>query len=318
VTRVLLFGRNGQVGGELVRLFGQRAGTRAATVAGAPPMQQPDYELTALDRTGCDLSDPDAVHAAIVRAKPQVIVNAAAWTAVDRAEAEPDACRRINAEAPAAMAAAARDSGALLVHYSTDYVFDGSARRPYREDDPVGPVSVYGASKAAGEMAVAALNPRHVILRTAWVYSPWGTNFLRTMLRLAETRDALSVINDQAGCPTSALDIAGAIGDVCRRLGDAAPQPAGVFHFAGAGETTWYGFAARIFERAAQAGLKVPALTPIPSADWPTPVRRPANSRLDTTHFTRTFGLAPRPWTEAADEVVDRLTGVGERQESGA
>jgi dTDP-4-dehydrorhamnose reductase len=265
-------------------------------------------------RAELDLTDAGSVRRWVEDRSWAAIINAGAWTAVDAAETHASEAWAANALGPALLARAAAERGLPLVHISTDYVFDGGLDRPYREDDPVGPVSVYGASKAAGEMAVAALNPRHVILRTAWVYSPWGTNFARTMLRLAETRDALSVINDQAGCPTSALDIAGAIGAVCRRLADPAPQPAGVFHFAGAGETTWYGFAARIFERAAQAGVKAPALTPIPSADWPTPVRRPANSRLDTTHFTRTFGLAPRPWTEAVDEVVDRLTGAGERQ----
>jgi dTDP-4-dehydrorhamnose reductase len=269
-------------------------------------------------RAELDLTDAGSVRRWVEDRSWAAIINAGAWTAVDAAETHASQAWAANALGPAILARAAAERGLPLVHISTDYVFDGGLDRPYREDDPVGPVSVYGASKAAGEMAVAALNPRHVILRTAWVYSPWGTNFARTMLRLAETRDALSVINDQAGCPTSALDIAGAIGAVCRRLADPASQPAGVFHFAGAGETTWYGFAARIFERAAQAGVKVPALTPIPSADWPTPVRRPANSRLDTTRFTRTFGLAPRPWMEATDEVVDRLTGTGGRQGSGA
>lgn len=281
----------------------------------APPA---GFQVVAPPRSELDLADAGSVRRWVGDRPWAAVVNAGAWTAVDAAETHAAEAWAANAHGPAILARATAERGLPLVQISTDYVFDGGLDRPYREDDPVGPVSVYGASKAAGEMAVAALNPRHVILRTAWVYSPWGTNFLRTMLRLAETRDALSVIHDQAGCPTSALDIAGAIGAVCQRLGDPAPQPAGVFHFAGAGETTWYGFATRIFERAAQAGLRVPAVTPIPSADWPTPVRRPANSRLDTTHFTRTFGLAPRPWTEAADEVVDRLTGVGERQESGA
>lgn len=209
-------------------------------------------------------------------------------------------------------------SGAFpLVQISTDYVFDGGLDRPYREDDPVGPVSVYGASKAAGEIAVAALNPRHVILRTAWVFSPWGTNFVRTMLRLGQTRETLSVVDDQTGCPTSALEIACAVGAVCGRLTGTAP-PSGIFHFAGHGETTWFGLAGRIFEQAAKAGLKTPVLTPIASADWPTPVRRPLNSRLDTAGFTRTFGLSPRPWSATLDEVVDRLIRSADGEGDGA
>jgi dTDP-4-dehydrorhamnose reductase len=242
-----------------------------------------------------------------VGARPwAAIINAGAWTAVDAAESHAAEAWAANALGPAALARASGEAGIPLVHLSTDYVFDGGLDRPYREDDPVGPTSVYGASKAAGEVAVAALNPRHVILRTAWVFSPWGANFVRTMLRLGQSRDGLSVVADQHGCPTSAQDIAAGVGAVCARLsGDGAPS--GVFHFAGAGETTWFGLASRVFERAAAAGRKTPVLTPIASADWPTPVRRPANSRLDTTAFTRTFGHAPRPWTETADEVTDRL-----------
>jgi dTDP-4-dehydrorhamnose reductase len=186
VTRVLLFGKGGQVGGELLDALERRSpGTRAAAEAGR---ELQGYELVALDRAGCDLSDPDAVRATILRIRPQVVVNAAAWTAVDRAEAEPDACRRINADAPAAMAAAARSIDALLVHYSTDYVFDGRAHTPYREDDPVGPLGAYGRSKLEGEQAIAASGCAAVVLRTSWVYGLTGHNFLRTMLRLAGER----------------------------------------------------------------------------------------------------------------------------------
>lgn len=264
------------------------------------------FEVVAPSRSELDLSDPASV-ARWVAARPwAAIINAGAWTAVDAAESHASEAWAANALGPAALARVTGETGLPLVHISTDYVFDGGLDRPYREDDPVGPTSVYGASKAAGEIAVAALNPRHVILRTAWVFSPWGSNFVRTMLRLGAERDALSVVDDQVGCPTSALDIASAVRTVSARLGDPG-APSGVFHFAGAGETTWFGLAARVFDRAAEAGLKVPALSPIASADWPTPARRPANSRLDTTRFTRTFNLAPRPWTETADEVVGRL-----------
>jgi dTDP-4-dehydrorhamnose reductase len=285
---LLLTGGSGQVGRALRE---------------APPQ---GFEVVAPPRAELDLADPASVRRWVGARPWAAIINAGAWTAVDAAESHAAEAWAANALGPAALARASGEAGIPLVHLSTDYVFDGGLDRPYREDDPVGPTSVYGASKAAGEVAVAALNPRHVILRTAWVFSPWGANFVRTMLRLGQSRDALSVVADQHGCPTSAQDIAAGVGAVCARLsGDGAPS--GVFHFAGAGETTWFGLASRVFERAAAAGRKTPVLTPIASSDWPTPVRRPANSRLDTTAFTRTFGQAPRPWTETADEVTDRL-----------
>lgn len=306
MTRVLLFGRNGQVGGELARIFSQRAGTRAATVAGAPPMQQPAYELTALDRTGCDLSDPDAVHAAIVRAKPQVIVNAAAWTAVDRAEAEPDACRRINAEAPAAMAAAARDSGALLVHYSTDYVFDGNARQPYREDDPVAPLGAYGRSKLAGEQAITASGCAAVVLRTSWVYGLTGQNFLRTMLRLAGEREELGVVDDQQGSPTWSRSLARA---TLQLLDRHACDPAswagvsGLYHATAAGSTTWFGFASAIFEQAPGLARRL-RLRPLATADYPLPAPRPAWSVLDCSRLQQRFGIALPHWQDSLAECL--------------
>ena len=299
MTRVLLFGRNGQVGGELVRLFGQRTGTFATTGAGTPPLPQPAYELTALDRTGCDLSDPDAVHAAIVRAKPQIIVNAAAWTAVDRAEAEPDACRRINAEAPAAMAAAARDSGALLVHYSTDYVFDGSARRPYREDDPVAPLGAYGRSKLEGEQAITATGCAAVILRTSWIYGLSGHNFLRTMLRLAEEREEIGVVDDQWGSPTWSRSLAEATLQVLdHHAHDPStwPQVAGLYHATAAGSTSWLGFASAIFRHAA---VRAPRLRAIGTADYPLPAPRPAWSVLDCTRIESRLGIVLQRWDDA-------------------
>ena len=296
---LLLTGGSGQVGRALRE---------------SPP---PGFEVVAPTRAELDLADLASVSRWVAARPWAAIVNAGAWTAVDAAESHASEAWAANALGPAGLARASGEAGIPLVHISTDYVFDGGLDRPYREDDPVGPTSVYGASKAAGEIAVAALNPRHVILRTAWVFSPWGSNFVRTMLRLGQARDALSVVDDQRGCPTSALDIAAAVGAVCARLsGDRAPS--GVFHFAGSGETTWFGLAARVFERAAAAGLKTPVLSPIASSDWPTPVRRPANSRLDTTRFTRTFGHAPRAWREAADEVTDRLVRSTGTEEDGA
>ncbi|MCA3107701.1 MAG: dTDP-4-dehydrorhamnose reductase [bacterium] len=310
MTRVLLFGRNGQVGGELARLFGQRTGTLATTGAGTPPLPQPAYELTALDRTGCDLSDPDAVHAAIARAKPQVIVNAAAWTAVDRAEAEPDTCHRINAEAPAAMAAAARDSGALLVHYSTDYVFDGSARRPYREDDPVAPLAAYGRSKLAGEQAITAAGCAAVILRTSWVYGLTGQNFLRTMLRLAGEREELGVVDDQQGSPTWSRSIARAtlqLLDAHATDPPAWPGLSGLYHATASGSTTWFGFASAIFDLA--PGLaRQPRLRPLATADYPLPAPRPAWSVLDCGRLQERFGISLPGWREALSECLTAST----------
>jgi dTDP-4-dehydrorhamnose reductase len=306
VTRVLLFGRSGQLGGELVRQFGLRTGTRSATVAGAAPLPQPAYELTALHRTSCDLSDPDAVHAAIARAKPQVIVNAAAWTAVDRAEAEPDACHRINAGAPEAMAAAARDSGALLVHYSTDYVFDGSARQPYREDDPAGPLGAYGHSKLAGEQAITASGCAAVILRTSWVYGLTGQNFLRTMLRLAGEREEIGVVDDQQGSPTWSRSLARATLQLLdRHACDPASWPAvsGLYHATASGSTTWFGFASAIFEQAPGLARR-PRLRPLATADYPLPAPRPAWSVLDCGRLQARFGITLPGWREALSECL--------------
>ena len=307
MTRVVLFGRSGQVGGELVRLFGQRAEARAASVAGAHPMPQPTYELTTLDRAGCDLSDPDAVHAAIVRAKPQVIVNAAAWTAVDRAEAEPDACRRINAEAPAAMAAAARESGALLVHCSTDYVFDGRARRPYREDDPVGPLGAYGRSKLEGEQGIAASRCAAIVLRTSWVYGLTGQNFLRTMLRLGTEREELGVVDDQQGSPTWSRSLARATLQLLdRHACDPASWPgvSGLYHATATGSTTWFGFASAIFEQAPGLARR-PRLRPLATADYPLPAPRPAWSVLDCSRLQQRLGIVMPHWQDALAECLD-------------
>lgn len=324
MTRVLLFGRGGQVGGELVRLFGQRGPAGAAATAATCATPQPEYELTALDRAACDLSDVGAVHAAIARVKPQVIVNAAAWTAVDRAEAEPDACRRINADAPAAMAAAARDSGALLVHYSTDYVFDGHARRPYREDDPVAPLGAYGCSKLDGERAIAASGCAAVILRTSWVYGMTGQNFLRTMLRLAGEREELGVVDDQEGSPTWSRSIARATLQLLDRHvrdpasdHDTGPDPApdpraglglgpglpGIYHATAAGSTTWFGFASAIFELAPGITRR-PLLKPLATAEYPLPAPRPAWSVLDCSRLRTRFGVTLPGWREALSECL--------------
>ena len=308
MTRVLLFGRNGQVGGELVRQFEQR---RPGRSNGEParlqlPRDQPAYELTVLDRAACDLSDPDAVHAAIAQARPQVIVNAAAWTAVDRAETEQEACRRINADAPAAMAAAARDSGALLVHYSTDYVFDGRASVPYRESDPVGPLGAYGRSKLDGERAIAATGCAAVVLRTSWVYGMTGQNFLRTMLRLAGEREELGVVDDQQGSPTWSRSIArGTLHLLDRHAHDPASWTgiSGLYHATASGSTTWFGFASAIFELAPGLARR-PRLRPLTTADYPLPAPRPAWSVLDCGLLQARFGLVLPAWRDALSECL--------------
>ena len=285
MTAVLLTGGSGQIGSALRR--------------SAPP----GMELVAPDRATLDLADPAAL-ARMVASRPwAAVVNAAAYTAVDRAESDAVAAWQANALAPAALAAATHAAGIPLIHISTDYVFDGAKTAPYVEDDPIAPLGVYGASKEGGEQAVRTGNPRHIILRTAWVVSPDGANFVRTMLRLGAERPELRVVADQHGCPTSAADIAAAIRAIL-----AQPDPAwGTYHFVNDGAATWYDLAQAVFDRAAGHGLPQPTVTPITTADYPTPARRPANSRLSTDRIRGTFGIEPRPWRTAIDEIVDQL-----------
>ncbi len=289
--RILVTGREGQVAQSLAE--------RAAA--------HPGVEIVAAGRPELDLAQPDTVRRAILDARPDVVVSAAAYTAVDQAEDEPDAAFAVNAAGAGAVAEAARDCGAPVIHLSTDYVFAGDAAGPYREDDPTGPRSVYGRSKLEGERLVVAGNPRHVVLRTAWVYSPFGKNFVRTMLRLAETRDALSVVADQWGNPTGALDIADAVLHVAARIARPDFVAWDVYHFAGAGEANWSGFAREIFKESAARGGPSATVTDIATSDYPTKAARPANSRLDTTRFEAVFGLAPPPWRESLKPVVRRL-----------
>ncbi len=288
-TRVLLFGRAGQVGGALARRL-------AATCA-----------LTALDRSGCDLADSAAVRAAILAQRPDVVINAAAWTAVDRAEAEPEAAHRINAQAPGTMAAAAREIGALLVHYSTDYVFDGRKRTPWTEDDSPAPLGVYGRSKLAGERAVQQAGGAHLILRTSWVYGLTGHNFLRTMLRLAAERDELAVVDDQIGAPTWSEAIAQA---TVQAIGawlaepDRRAQREGLFHLSAAGQTSWCGFARAIFELAPDLPRR-PRVRAIGTEQYPLPAPRPAWSVLDGSRLEAAFGIRMAGWREALQDCLD-------------
>lgn len=282
--KLLLLGGNGQVGRELRRSLRPLGDVVVATRDGA------DADLAA------DFAAPRSLAALVREVMPDAVVNAAAYTAVDAAEADADAAFRVNAEAPAAIAAACAGIGARLVHYSTDYVFDGSASRPYREDDATAPLGVYGASKLAGEDAIRASGAHHAILRTAWVYAAHGKNFLRTMLRLAGERDELRVVADQVGAPTPAAWIADATADVLRGGASAS----GTWHLVADGETNWHGFAEAIMREAHALGVlaRMPRVLPIGTADYPTPARRPAYSVLDTTKLQRDFGIAPPDWRE--------------------
>jgi dTDP-4-dehydrorhamnose reductase len=242
------------------------------------------------------------------RERPDMVINAAAYTAVDRAESEPDAAWAANCTGPARLAAACREAAIPLIHISTDYVFDGSKAGTYREDDPVNPLGVYGRSKEAGDRAIREALAEHVILRTAWVYSAHGHNFVKTMLRLAGERPVLRVVADQTGSPTSAADIAAAIAGVVRRLAAGGAQW-GTYHFVGAGAVTWHGFAEAIFGLAAPWRGPPPRVEAITTADYPTPARRPANSVLDCRYIGEAFGITPRPWREALADVIRELYG---------
>lgn len=282
--KILLLGKDGQLGWELQRALA------------------PLGELVALGRAGgeglCgDLSRPQALVESVRALAPDLIVNAAAHTAVDRAESEPALAHAINAEAVAGLAAEAAASDAWLVHYSTDYVFDGSGAHAWREDDPTGPLSVYGHSKLAGEEAIRASACRHLIFRTSWVYAARGGNFAKTMLRLAAERERLTVIADQVGAPTGAELIADVSAHAIRAA-LAAPALAGTYHLAAGGETSWHGYASFVIEEARRLGLalKVAEIAPIPTTEYPTPARRPLNSRLDTARLRAAFGLVLPDW----------------------
>jgi dTDP-4-dehydrorhamnose reductase len=242
--------------------------------------------------------------------RPDAIVNAAAYTAVDKAESEADRAAQVNAITPGAMAQAAADVGAWLVHYSTDYVFDGSGSRPWREDDPTGPLGVYGRTKLAGEQRITAANPRHLVLRTSWVYAARGGNFAKTMLRLARERDRLTVIDDQHGAPTGADLLADVTAHALRSLAAGAGK-AGIYHVAAAGETTWNGYARFVVGKAQQAGEMIKAgpqqVDPVPTSAFPTAARRPHNSRLDTSRFRSTFGLVLPPWQQGVDRMLQEI-----------
>ncbi|KFL36620.1 dTDP-4-dehydrorhamnose reductase [Arenimonas donghaensis] len=295
--RLLLLGANGQVGHELREALAPLGDVVCATRSG----QLPDGGRA----EAADLAEPGRLPALVERVAPDLVVNAAAYTAVDRAESERELAFRVNAEAPGVLARACAAAGIGLVHFSTDYVFDGSQSRPWREDDPTGPLGVYGESKLAGEQAIRDSGAAHKIFRLCWVYGPRGHNFLLTMLRLAKEREHLRVVDDQRGTPTSARRIAKGVAGALRVM----PGSSGTWHLAAEGECSWHGFASEIFSRAVARGLlaKAPTVEPITTAGFPTPARRPAYSRLDTTAFTRDTGLHLGDWREGLDEALDAL-----------
>ena len=295
--KLLLFGANGQVGWELQRSLAPLGEVVALGSAGS-------------DALCGDFRDPEGVARTVRELRPDAVVNAAAYTAVDKAESEPAIAQMVNATAPGAIAAAAAEVGAALVHYSTDYVFDGSGTRPWREDDPKGPLNVYGRSKLEGEQRIAEALPRHLVLRTSWVYAARGGNFARTMLRLARERERLTVIDDQVGSPTGADLLADVTAHALRML-LAQPALAGTYHVAAAGQTSWHGYARFVVGKAQQRGELLKAgpgqVEPVPTAAFPTPARRPHNSRLDTARFRAAFGLHLPAWEQGVARLIEEI-----------
>ncbi len=292
--RIAVTGRNGQVAHALSELGG-RAG----------------HQMFLLARPDFDLADPGTVGPILRKVRPNVVINAAAYTAVDKAESEPEAAEAVNARGAGAVAEAAAALGLPVLQVSTDYVFDGAKPTPYVEDDDVGPLGVYGRSKLDGERAVAAANPRHAILRTAWVYAPYGANFVRTMLRIAANKPEVGVVADQHGCPTSALDIASTLIGVAERMVAEPDNMAltGIFHMAARGEAVWADVAEVIFATSRKRGGPAAKVNRITTADFPTQAKRPMNSRLDCTKLGQVYGLVLPEWRGSLERCVGRLVG---------
>lgn len=293
--KFLLLGRNGQVGFELRRALA------------------PLGEVAAFDYPACDLTVPDSIRGVISAVAPQVIVNAAAYTAVDTAESSPQLARAINAVAPGIIGAEAKKIGARVIHYSTDYVYDGTKTTPYLESDETNPLGVYGVTKRDGDDALAASGAEHFIFRTSWVFGSHGANFVKTVLRLGAERDKLNVVADQFGAPTSASLLADATAQALAQLRwrNPADVPSGIYNLSSAGETSWHGFAQAILRggvsRRLTFKMKPEAVRAIPTSEYPLPAKRPANSRLDTTRFRTTFGLTLPHWQSGLDHVLDQL-----------
>jgi dTDP-4-dehydrorhamnose reductase len=290
-VHIAIIGSNGQLGWELVRQ-GERGG----------------LSILALDYPEIDISDPVSIDSRIDFSKIDLIINAAAYTAVDRAESEPDKAFAVNRDGPANLARRCRNRGIPLIHVSTDYVFDGTKKGAYIEEDPVAPLGVYGESKAAGEAEVRKHLPRHIIVRTAWLCGVHGHNFVKTMLKLGRQRDTLRVVSDQFGCPTFAADLAEAILVMAKQAEIRKSVPWGTYHYCGRGETTWHAFAEAVFEIAGQyETFAVKRVVPISTAEYPTPVKRPVNSVLDCSKVENLFGIRPRPWRESLATMIKQL-----------
>lgn len=283
-------------------------GKNGQVVSALQALANDPLEIVTLGRPELDLARPETVARALLDAKPDVIVSAAAYTAVDKAESEPNITFAVNRDGARAVAQAARDIGVPLIHLSTDYVFDGTKATAYVETDPTGPTSIYGRSKLEGEQAVSETTDNYAVLRTAWVYSEYGSNFVKTMLRLSEGRDEINVVADQFGCPTSANDIAAAIVAIAGKLAeDRSTHLRGVFHLAGTGETNWAKFAQQIFAFSAKNGGKPMIVNNITTAQYPTPARRPANSRLDCSKLEDVYGIRLPEWQTSTRAVVTAL-----------
>jgi len=298
-VKILLLGKNGQVGWELQR-----------SLALLGELVAPDFHSPG--PLAADFSRPETLAATVRAVAPDVIVNAAAHTAVDKAESEPDLARALNATAPGVLAREAAANGAWLMHYSTDYVFNGSGTQPWREDSPTGPLNVYGRTKLEGEELIRASGCKHVILRTSWVYGARGGNFAKTMLKLAQERERLTVINDQFGAPTGADLLADLTAHLLRATRERS-DISGTYHAAAAGETTWHGYATHVIEfaRASGVALKVSpgSIEPVATSAFPTPARRPHNSRLDTRRLRQTFGFQLPDWRNGVDRMLSEVLG---------
>ena len=296
--KILLLGKNGQVGWELQRALGVLGEVIALDFDSPPPWT-------------ADFARPESLAATVRAIAPQIIVNAAAHTAVDKAESEPDFARALNASSPAVLAREAATLGAWLMHYSTDYVFDGSGSTPWSEDSPTGPLSVYGTTKLEGEQAIRASGCRHLIFRTSWVYAARGGNFAKTMLKLAKERDRLTVIDDQIGSPTGADLLADLTAHALRSV-NARPELAGTYHAVAAGETSWHGYARHVIEFARAAGQPIrvapEAVVAVPTSAFPTPAKRPGNSRLNTRKLRDAFGLALPPWQVGVERMLTEVS----------
>lgn len=285
--KLFITGASGQVGWELGR-------------------QSPElgFETEAKTRLELDITNREDVADLVIRVRPDVIINAAAYTAVDAAESEPESSDAVNRKAPEILAELARDMSIPLIHISTDYVFDGTKSTPYTESDPIKPVNAYGATKAAGEKAIRNTWRRHIIVRTSWVYGVHGRNFVKTMLNLARERETLRIVNDQSGCPTFAADLARALLEISRQVLQG-NENWGTYHYCGKGRTTWYDFALKIFELAEDCfELKVKSVEPVPTTEYPTPAVRPMNSVMDCSRLAEAFGIYPPPWEESLKKMI--------------